>query len=378
MEEKQASAGIRWSILSLSALTVMAGAAIAPALPALRDHFSQEPGIELLSRLSLSLPALFMGLFGLPSGLLAQRWGHRPLLMASLLLYGLSGGAGSWLEGIYGLLLSRALLGIASAALITSSTLLIGALFEGQARERFLGLQAAFMGFGGVLFLSLGGWLSSIHWRCSFLPYLFSLLLLPLLWSSLPSSGLKPEPREKMEEGRSEPCGGIFLAAFLGSLAFYVLPTQLPFYLRELGDPDPRSAGYLLALMTLLASFVSLGFVQILSRIPAAPLRRLTYLLLALGVGGLGLVSGLWGVGLVVALMGLGMGLFLPLLMEALLSKSSPAQRARRAGWLTTSMFLGQFASPLLSEPLAEIQGSPTMFLLVASAPLSLMILPRT
>jgi MFS family permease len=50
------------TLLVASTLTVMAGAIIAPALPQISKEFSDVPGAELLSRLVLTLPALFMGI----------------------------------------------------------------------------------------------------------------------------------------------------------------------------------------------------------------------------------------------------------------------------------------------------------------------------
>ena len=61
--------GVTLAILGISSLTVMANATIAPALPGLRDHFGDTPGIETLAGLVVTLPSLFVvltaGLFGI-------------------------------------------------------------------------------------------------------------------------------------------------------------------------------------------------------------------------------------------------------------------------------------------------------------------------
>ena len=49
---------LTYTILSMSLLTVMAGAAIAPALGAIKAHFSDAPAI--LIQLIVSMPALFI------------------------------------------------------------------------------------------------------------------------------------------------------------------------------------------------------------------------------------------------------------------------------------------------------------------------------
>ena len=41
-----------------------------------------------------------------------------------------------------------------------------------------MGLQAAFMGLGGVLFLSVGGFIADLNWRFPFLIYLSAWVIL--------------------------------------------------------------------------------------------------------------------------------------------------------------------------------------------------------
>jgi MFS family permease len=48
------------------------------------------------------------------------------------------------------------------------------------AHAQFLGLQAAFMGLGGMVFLTLGGYLADLNWRLPFLIYLLAWLILQL------------------------------------------------------------------------------------------------------------------------------------------------------------------------------------------------------
>ncbi|MEM6611059.1 MAG: hypothetical protein AAF652_02180 [Cyanobacteria bacterium P01_C01_bin.72] len=54
-------------------------------------------------------------------------------------------------------MISRALLGLSVAGIMTGVTTIIADYYVGQKRANFMGLQAAFMGLGGVVFLSVGG-----------------------------------------------------------------------------------------------------------------------------------------------------------------------------------------------------------------------------
>lgn len=58
MQTRQISGRLTFTILSISLLTVMAGAAMAPALWAVKAHFTGKP--DLLIQFIVSLPALFI------------------------------------------------------------------------------------------------------------------------------------------------------------------------------------------------------------------------------------------------------------------------------------------------------------------------------
>jgi hypothetical protein len=53
---------IKITLLLASTLTVMAGATIAPSLPAMQDHFSEIANSQFLVKLILTIPALFIAL----------------------------------------------------------------------------------------------------------------------------------------------------------------------------------------------------------------------------------------------------------------------------------------------------------------------------
>jgi uncharacterized membrane protein YhdT len=55
--------GLKTTLLLASSLTVMAGALIAPALPKIAEAFEGLPNVVFLSKLLLSIPALFIAVF---------------------------------------------------------------------------------------------------------------------------------------------------------------------------------------------------------------------------------------------------------------------------------------------------------------------------
>ncbi|MBR4537166.1 MAG: hypothetical protein IKO62_11055, partial [Bacteroidales bacterium] len=90
------------SILSMSLLTVMAGAAIAPALNIIRLHFSYVP--HLLVQLIVSSPALSIILTNLFFLRISRRYGSRTIAITGLLLYVVAGTGCYFTDNIYTLL----------------------------------------------------------------------------------------------------------------------------------------------------------------------------------------------------------------------------------------------------------------------------------
>ena len=61
---------VMWVLLFVSSLTVMSGATISPALPEMQAQFSGTRNAELLVRLVLTMPALFIIICGPIAGVL--------------------------------------------------------------------------------------------------------------------------------------------------------------------------------------------------------------------------------------------------------------------------------------------------------------------
>ena len=85
---KKNGKGMVYAILSLSLLTVMAGAAVAPALGTISEHFAGESGT--LVQMIISMPALFIFLSSFVFHGLCRKFGglglaHLPFCFAAFL-----------------------------------------------------------------------------------------------------------------------------------------------------------------------------------------------------------------------------------------------------------------------------------------------------
>lgn len=350
---------VKLTLLVVSTLTVMAGATIAPSLPAMQQHFAQVDNVEYWVRLVLTVPALCIALGAPVVGVLIDQLGRKPLLIFALIVYGLAGSSGLWLNAIGWLLVGRALLGLSVAGVMITATALIADYYTGPARGQFLGLQAAFMALGGVVFLTVGGFLADMSWRMPFLIYSTALLLVPCVLLLLPEPNPKDNPHP-VDEPVNLPIGLVGLTygiALLSQIVFYLIPVQLPFYLKSLVNASASASGLAIALATLFSAVSSLLYQRFKSRLSFISVYGVAFGNLALGYGLIGLAD---GYGLLLpglALAGLGLGLLMPNMNFCLTSIAPMAVRGRILSGLTTCFFLGQFLSPLVSQPLSERLG---------------------
>jgi MFS family permease len=359
------------TLLLASSLTVMSGATVSPSLPAMKQHFEDAiADADLrttLVKLVITLPALFIVIGSPIAGIIVDRFGRKSLLLISAILYGLAGSSGFYLEGLTPILVGRAVLGLAVAGVMVSATTLIADYYSGPARAAFMGLQAGFMGLGGVVFLTLGGALAQQNWHYPFGIYLFAWLIVPLIGAFILEPDLKPNqavtqnPAAASERASSSMpiavLGIIYGLTTLSQVAFYLIPVQLPFFLETLVKAPPSQSGMAIALCTLFSAFASLAYGKLKQR-----LEFVTFLPLIFGLMGIGYLligqSANWAQVLTgLAIAGMGLGILMPNMTVWLSTAVPDSARGRALGGLSTAMFLGQFLSPIISQPFTKPLG---------------------
>ena len=360
--------GRKATLLMVATLTIMAGTAIAPSLPAIETTFADVDGVKLLSRMVLTLPALFVAFCAPLIGGLADRYGRLRLLAGSILLYGFSGISGLFVDSLPALLVGRAALGIAIAGIMTLTTALVGDYFTGSERERYLGLQQAFTGIGGVAFVAAGGLLADYHWRAPFAIYAVAFAIIPavvvfLTEPTRPTLNSQATPSLSDPAVRWLPVVALCALTFLVNLIFYFIPSQVPFYLRAIGITTASSTGFAIGLHNLVMAGSALAYGRLRARLSVPVIFVIGLCLMTLGFVLVAFSTTMPSVLLAMAIAGAGLGLTVPNLMSGIIALASPATRGRLAGMVTASMFIGHFTSPFASQPLIEAIGYQESYL---------------
>ena len=367
-----------------ASLALMCGAALTPSTTRMMEAFETVPNAALWISLILTLPALFVVLSGPVSGFLTDRFGRKKVLVSALFLCGLSGSAGFLLPSLWMILVSRALVGLGIAGVTTATNALISDLFEGPARERFMGFQSAITGFNGVVFLILGGILSDINWHLAFLAYLPLLVLFPLAWIFIREPlSIKQHGDEiieaKLQLDRKKVF--IFAVTFLSQFAFVTVPIFIGYYLIGLLGANSTMVGIVGAISNAAAFLIGLIYGRIRQRMSFQNIFLISGLLMGLGLLAMGLAKSWFLIILAEVILGVCVGLNLSNLPTWLASEVSPFVRGRANGIYVSMLYFGQFAGSILFTPLSQITGYPTVYFIVSGLSvltgLGVMFLPR-
>jgi MFS family permease len=392
---------VKATLLITSSMVVLGGAALAPALPAIQAHFSDVPNVQFLVRFILTLPALLIAITAPGAGYVVDRFGRKKVLVVSVVLSGLAGLSGFFASSLPTILLGRAFLGIATAGLMIGTTTLITDYYTGTDRANFLGLQAGFMGIMGTISIILVGFLADGSWNSPFLIYLlpFPILLFVLfvlyepqlearcaetpatvgepgscVGEAVSSEGRVPAWAEDAKPLPVKLLMFTYGLILLVQIIFYVIPIQLPFYVQNLSGGSASQSGIAISIMAFVYAIASMSFGRVAKRLDRISVLVVAMILISLGYGFLAMASGLVliYVGLVTA--AVGIGLMVPNLYAWLASEAPPTSRGLVLGGFTTAIFLGQFLSPILTQPLTVAYDVRAVFIMAAA--LALIVVP--
>lgn len=354
-----------FALFSVSSMTILGSTTIAPSLPNLEQHFSNVEHIEMLTRLVLTLPALFIVFVSPISGFLYDKYKRLALMYPAMLIWSISGVAGFFLDNIYLILISRAIFGVATAFVMTGASALIADYYSGAKREKALRIQNFFVASGGALFLILGGILSNINWRFPFLVYLLGFVIFALAVKLLfePSkSAIKTQ--DSTHSFNFFTFLPIYLLAFFSMAMFYINPTQAPFFITKVLDKDGSLVGISLAISSLSTAFSSLFYSKL--RIYLRLNQMYVLSLCCMGVGYCLIYIFHSYIVLLISFIFIGFSLGAVLITNSswLFSLTNENNRAKAYGFLASSVFMGQFCSPLITQPIAAHFGIIKMYLI--------------
>ncbi len=350
MQTGHVSRRLTFTILSISLLTVMAGAAMAPALWAIKAHFADKP--DLLIQFIVSLPAFFIIVTNLCFPLLCRVMKTKSIAMSGLVLYVVSGIGAFFFEDISVILLLRALLGISVGMIMPLSTGLLSYYFLPEEQSHLMGLCAAMNQIGGVIATLIAGVLAKVGWNYAFLVYSMGLFVLILVFLFLPN--------ERLETTKTS--GGFvrnikkFYPSVLGMLllmiCFFVFPTNFSAICVKTTTLDPIAVTVIMVALDIVAALVGVVFGWMMTRFRKT-VKYLSPFCFLLGYLCFALSQSLPSLLAGCLFIGIANGIGVPYLNTIASIKAGQDAATTVMPLLSAALYGGQFVSPLVTTPLA-------------------------
>lgn len=354
---------IQIALLLVATLGIMSGITIVSSLPLISHTFSHIPNIEFLSKLMLTIPSIIIAIFSPFAGHIVDKWGRLKPLYIGIFLFIVGGSSGFYLHDFYTILVGRAILGLGVSLIMTSSTALIGDYFSEEVRHKFMAKQGMTVALGGILFITTGGLLAQLHWSYPFAIYLIPILFVPFLMKSL-YEPQKHKHAEDMEvEAKLLP---VYFTAFFVMVLFYMLPTQFPYLIVNTLGGEPQTIGFVIATAMTFNALTAMQYAKIKARFSYIQIYAITFTLFGLGLFIISQASSITGLFFATAPIGMGFGLLFVNTNAWFLSLVPAHKRGKAAGVLTSSLFLGQFASPILFQPIVSAYGIQSLFFIIS------------
>jgi MFS family permease len=341
-------------IVTITGMGVLAFAVIAPALPDLADELGVSRGAIGLIQGAVAVPGIFLAAY---TGYLADKFGRRRVIRASLLLFGVFGLSCFFARSYWLLVGARVLQGLGTSGLLSLGVVLIGDLFTGLERRWAMGINLAALTMTTTLAPIVGGLLAE---GGTFRPFLVYVLAFPVFFMArrlpAPADDTPPSPpfthlREAMQllkakERRSDflgvlPMSALTLGVFLG-----LGLTVLPLFLESEFNLGVSQRGLIAAVLSGSSSLASVFSGRVGSLLTPRQVLTTAFTFMVVGFTLVGLAPSLWILPLGLVVLGLATGSIFPLLQDYSASAGPAHYRGMLVGTWVSANRVGQFVGP--------------------------------
>ncbi|MCL2924032.1 MAG: MFS transporter [Trichodesmium sp. MAG_R04] len=368
-------------LIGITLMTILGGPGISSLLPSIAEDLNIPP-----EHIGWVISAFFIPItIGTPiSGILADRYGRKQILIPALILFAIAGTLCSLAPNFRTLIEFRFVQGIGAAPLESLALTLISDLYRGKLLTTAMAFKTMSIGLILVIYPLVSAGLTTWGWRYPFLLYLIAIPLSfwVLFYLKIPATpkqesfSLKKYLRNIWQSLNNYQVGVLLIVIILNFiLTFGPCLTYIPIFAdRQLGA-SYIVIGIILATRSIFLSFVSsqLGiFAKYLSEVI---LIKVSFIIYCIAFIITPTISNIWLLFIPAILSGFAQGMVSPS-TQSLLGQLSPEKY--RAGFMSVtatalSLSFGQTLGPILAGSIFTIGGMTGVF--YSSTILSLVIL---
>lgn len=339
-------------IFCITLMAVLGTSSVTPAFPEIRDELGISSGQVGLLITVFTLPGILLTPV---AGVLSDRYGRRKVLVPSLFLFGIAGGACA-LATDFGLLLAlRTVQGMGAAALGAINVTMIGDIYSGRRRTEALGYNSSVLSTGTASYPAIGGALALLGWRYPFALPLVAIPVALLVFFSLRN----PEPHN--EQDLEEYAGNVWesvrdwrvMGLFCSTLIVFVilfgpLITYLPIFMSATYGSSSLIIGLVVATASVTTALTSTQEGWLTSHFSEKTLIRTSFVLYAVALILIPLVPSVWLLLVPTVIFGVAQSLNLPPAFSLLNEAAPDDNRGAFISINSTILRLGQTLGPVL------------------------------
>ena len=338
--------------LSIAAISFIQGLqyCVSPVLGDISAHY---PDVDVsMVQMLITAPALLSMVVALVSGWLVVKISKKKLLVFAALFAGILGFIPFLADSFWLLFLCRTVFGISLGLATALNVAVVADFFEGEARVKAMGIQAASVGTGMVIVTTVGGLLGANGFKGAYFINVIGFLSMAVLALCLPDLG-KVELKGKEKITLTPEVFKVSAFGFLEFLFLITFTTNIAMHLSGSLAGSSSAAGTLTGVFsgTQIVIGLVLGTVAGLLKKFTLPAAMFCFvigaILLILFPGSFGMLA----VGAVFC--GLSQGVFVPTAVTDCSNAVNPASVAMASAVFTCAMCLGQLVSPLLLNNIA-------------------------
>ncbi|MGB5595344.1 MAG: MFS transporter [Crocosphaera sp.] len=366
-------------IIGITLMAVLGSSSIGPTLPSLAEDFNVSP-----EHIGWVITAFVIPIaVGTPiSGVLADRYGRKQILVPALLLFAIAGMVCSLAPNFRTLIEFRFVEGVGAAPLESLALTLISDLYRGKLLTAAMAFNATSIGLSLAIYPLISGGLTTWGWRYAFL---LPLLAVPLSFLVLFVLRIPQNPQPETFDLKSY-LGNIWnnvnnrqvMGLLIAVVALFILLFGPYFtYIPLLADAQLGAShfviGIILASMALSLAFVSSQLGLFARSLSEFTLIKASFVVYAIALIITPAIHQVWLLFIPSMLFGLAHGMVFPS-TQALLGELAPQEY--RAGFMAvnaTMLSLGQALGPILAGGMFTIWGMQGVF--YSSAVFALVIL---
>lgn len=347
----------RLALLCTYIILVIGIFSLGSALPEIQQAFTAQPNASRNTQLVGAAAGFGFALTSLALGRSVARFGYRRVLILSLLVFAVVGTGAALFHDLDVIVLSRLIVGAATALIVNSSLVAVGAIIPEADRKRFFGVQVFLGSLAGVVLYPVSGVLAGLDWRLPFALDLLGLVLLPLAWTLPNAAAGDREPRASSKLGRLGP--RLTLTAVLLGVVMFILSAFGSLYLAGKGVHSALLLSLPATASAIGSMMGALSYIVLQKRLGLNGALVAALLAVALGLLFAALSSGVVSLSAAFLVGGVGTSIFSPSLNEAAI-RAAPADPSRTLG-VANGLFYGSLiVFPFAVTTMLRLFGGPS------------------